>query len=166
MITTITDPQPEYSPRSQQRIRGIADARPVATVFFLAYAFSWVGWLPVVTGMGEPIRTLSFVAGGFGPALAGAVVTWLDGGSVRAWARQIVRWRVAPRWYSLKTSGLPTSPWELRSREITKDAFGVFGTAAKGRCAVPRSNCFGLLFPEINRRPVLHSDKERHPPVC
>ncbi|MFC7175001.1 CPBP family intramembrane glutamic endopeptidase [Haloplanus litoreus] len=26
-------------------------------------------------------------------------MTWLDGESVRAWARQIVRWRVAPRWY-------------------------------------------------------------------
>ena len=76
---------------SQQRIRGVVDARPVAAFFFLAYAFSWVGWLPVVIGMGEPIRTLSFVVGGFGPALAGAVVTWLDGESVRAWARQIVR---------------------------------------------------------------------------
>jgi len=84
---------------SQQRIRGIVDARPVTAFFFLAYGFSWVGWLPVVIGTGEPIRTLSFVAGGFGPALAGAVVTWLDGDSVRAWARQIVRWRVAPRWY-------------------------------------------------------------------
>ncbi|WP_254761487.1 CPBP family intramembrane glutamic endopeptidase [Natrinema marinum] len=49
--------------------------------------------------MGEPVRTLSFVVGGFGPALAGAVTTWLDGESVRAWARQIVRWRVPPRWY-------------------------------------------------------------------
>ena len=84
---------------SQQRIHGIVDAHPVATFFFLAYAFSWIGWLPVVIGMGEPVRTLSFVAGGFGPALAGAVVTWLDGGSVWAWARQIVRWRVVPRWY-------------------------------------------------------------------
>ena len=84
---------------SQQRIRGIVDARPVATFFFFAYAVSWIGWFPVVIGMGEPIRTLSFIAGGFGPALAGAVVTWLDGESVRAWTRQIVRWRVAARWY-------------------------------------------------------------------
>ena len=76
---------------NQQWIRGVVDTRPVATFFVLAYAFSWIGWLPAVIGMVEPIRTLSFVAGGFGPALAGAVVTWLDGESVRAWARQIVR---------------------------------------------------------------------------
>jgi membrane protease YdiL (CAAX protease family) len=84
---------------SHHRIRPIVDAHPVTTFFVLAYAFSWVGWLPVVIGMREPIRTLSFVTGGFGPALAGAVVTWLNGESVRAWARQIIRWRVAPRWY-------------------------------------------------------------------
>jgi len=84
---------------NQQWIRGVVDARPVATFFVLAYAFSWIGWFPAVVGMAEPIRTLSFVAGGFGPALAGAVVTWLDGESVRAWARQIVRWRVPARWY-------------------------------------------------------------------
>jgi len=84
---------------NQQWIRDVADARPVTTFFVLAYAFSWIGWLPAVVGVAEPIRTLSYVAGGFGPALAGAVVTWLGGESVRAWARQIVRWRVAPRWY-------------------------------------------------------------------
>jgi membrane protease YdiL (CAAX protease family) len=84
---------------NQSSIRSVVDARPVTTFFVLAYAFSWVGWLPVVIGVREPIRTLSFVAGGFGPAIAGAVVTRLDGESVRAWARQIVRWRVKPRWY-------------------------------------------------------------------
>ncbi|MFC7095891.1 CPBP family intramembrane glutamic endopeptidase [Halobaculum marinum] len=84
---------------TQQRIRDVVDAHPVATFFVLAYAFSWIGWFPAVIGMAEPIRTLSFVAGGFGPALAGAVVTWLDGESVREWARQIVRWRVPARWY-------------------------------------------------------------------
>jgi hypothetical protein len=68
---------------SQQRIRPLVDAHPVVTFTILAYAFSWVGWLPVVIGMGEPIRTLSFVVGGFGPALAGAVVTWLNGASHR-----------------------------------------------------------------------------------
>jgi membrane protease YdiL (CAAX protease family) len=75
------------------------DAYPVTSFFALAYALSWVAWLPVVLGAEEPVRTLGFVAGAFGPALAGAVVTWLDGASVRAWARQIIRWRVGPRWY-------------------------------------------------------------------
>jgi membrane protease YdiL (CAAX protease family) len=84
----------------QRSVRGTVGAHPVASFFVLAYAFSWVGWLPVVVGTEEPIRTISIVVGSFGPALAGAVVTWLDGQSVRAWARRIVRWRVAPRWYA------------------------------------------------------------------
>jgi membrane protease YdiL (CAAX protease family) len=31
--------------------------------------------------------------------IADIIVTWLGSDSVRAWARQIVDWRVAPRWY-------------------------------------------------------------------
>jgi membrane protease YdiL (CAAX protease family) len=96
--TTTQQPTPDRH-RVHQRIRDATSARPVASFFVLAYAFSWVGWLPVLLGAGEPIRTVSYVVGGFGPALAGAVTTWLCGGSVRAWAAQIVRWRVAPRWY-------------------------------------------------------------------
>jgi membrane protease YdiL (CAAX protease family) len=90
----------------RQQINDVADAHPVASFFVLAYVFSWIGWLPLVLGAQGVIQPLSFVAGGFGPALAGAVVTWLDGESVRAWARQIVCWRVAPRWY-LAAFGLP-----------------------------------------------------------
>jgi membrane protease YdiL (CAAX protease family) len=89
----------EHRTVSQQRIRRAVDAHPVASFFVLAYAFSWVAWLPGLLGVAEPFRTLSLFVGGFGPALAGAVVTWLDGESVREWARQIVHWRVAPRWY-------------------------------------------------------------------
>ena len=47
----------------------------------------------------EPIRTLGFIVGGYGPALAALVVVWVGSDSVRVWARQIVDWRVAPRWY-------------------------------------------------------------------
>jgi membrane protease YdiL (CAAX protease family) len=98
-MTDSTTTRPSEHRTTRQRIRGVVDAHPVAAFFALAYLISWVFWLPVVLGAEGALRTLSFVAGGFGPALAGAVVTWLDGGSVRTWARQIVRWRVAPRWY-------------------------------------------------------------------
>jgi membrane protease YdiL (CAAX protease family) len=120
---------------SQQWIRGVVDARPVAAFFFLAYAFSWVGWLPVVIGMGDPIRTLSFVAGGFGPALAGAVVTWLDGESVKAWARQIVHWRVEPRWY-LAAFLLPLLVVGLASVAITLLGTTVDPTVLSGRLSL------------------------------
>ena len=82
-----------------KRLRSAVDARPVASFFALAYAFSWIVWLPIVAGVGEGFATVSLIVGSFGPAVAGAVVTWLGGDSVAAWARQIVRWRVAPRWY-------------------------------------------------------------------
>jgi len=52
---------------NQQWIRGVVDARPVATFFVLAYAFSWIGWLPAVIGMAEPIRTLQFCRRGIRP---------------------------------------------------------------------------------------------------
>ncbi|KAB1187764.1 MULTISPECIES: CPBP family intramembrane glutamic endopeptidase [Haloferax] len=88
------------------RLRDVVADRPVTSFFVLAYAFSWIAWSPLVFGVEGPLQTASFIAGGFGPAVAGAVTTWLAGDSVRAWARQIVYWRVAPRWY-LVAFGLP-----------------------------------------------------------
>jgi membrane protease YdiL (CAAX protease family) len=81
------------------QLRGVVDAHPVAAFFVLAYVISWVAWLGPVLGLPEPFGTLGFLVGGFGPFLAALVVTWLGSDSVRAWARQIVDWRVAPRWY-------------------------------------------------------------------
>jgi len=83
----------------RQQIRGIVDGHPVAAFFVLAYAISWVAWLGPILELGEPFGTLGYLIGGFGPALAALVITWVGSDSVRAWARQIVDWRVAPRWY-------------------------------------------------------------------
>jgi membrane protease YdiL (CAAX protease family) len=82
-----------------QQLREIVDAHPVAAFFVLAYAISWVAWLGPILELAEPFGTLGFVVGGFGPFLAALVVTWLGSDSVGAWARQVVDWRVAPRWY-------------------------------------------------------------------
>jgi uncharacterized protein len=46
------------------------------------------------------------VPGAFGPAVAAFIVLRVTGGSVGAWARQILHWRVQPRWY-LYALGLP-----------------------------------------------------------
>ena len=89
----------------RQRLRTVVDGRPVASFFVLAYALSWAVWIPTSLGSGG-LATAGTIAGSFGPAVAGAVVTWLDGGSVRTWAGRIVRFRVAPRWY-LAAFGLP-----------------------------------------------------------
>lgn len=83
----------------REQLRGLIDAHPVAAFFALAYAISWLAWLGPDPGLSEPIATLGFIVGGYGPALAALAVVWLGSDSVRAWARQIVDWRVAPRWY-------------------------------------------------------------------
>jgi membrane protease YdiL (CAAX protease family) len=82
-----------------QQLRDIVDAHPVAAFFVLAYAISWAAWLGPILDLAEPFGTLGYLIGGFGPALAALVITWLGSDSVRAWARQIVDWRVALRWY-------------------------------------------------------------------
>ena len=79
-------------------IRGWASRHPVASFFALAYAISWLGWLPTVLGYrGDLDQNLSMIAQ-FGPAVAALVLAWCSGASVRAWARQIVRWRASLRW--------------------------------------------------------------------
>ncbi|MDS0222276.1 CPBP family intramembrane metalloprotease [Haloarcula sp. S1AR25-5A] len=83
----------------RQQIRERVDAHPVAAFFAFAYAISWVAWLGPVLELSEPVETVGFIVGGYGPFLAALVVTWLGSDSVQAWSRQIVDWRVAPRWY-------------------------------------------------------------------
>ncbi|USZ73560.1 CPBP family intramembrane glutamic endopeptidase [Natronosalvus halobius] len=54
----------------------------------------------------DSLTLLVVVVGGFGPLVAAALVTWLVGGSLRAWIGQVLRWRVRPRWY-LAALGVP-----------------------------------------------------------
>jgi membrane protease YdiL (CAAX protease family) len=75
----------------------------VAAFFILAYALSWLVWIPAaLAGAGQTL----LVVGAFGPAVAAYIVLRTTGGSVGAWARQILHWRVQPRWY-LYALGLP-----------------------------------------------------------
>ena len=87
------------SPAVMQQLRTVAAARPVASFFVLAYAISWLAWSLPILSADDALGTVGFVVGGFGPAVAAAVVTRLAGDSLRAWARPIVRWRVSARWY-------------------------------------------------------------------
>jgi CAAX protease family protein len=80
---------------------------PLPTFFALAYAISWIAWLPRVLGDPGLLGQVSFYAGGFGPLVAGAILTGISGGSVRDWAASLLRWRVQPRWYVVAI-GVPT----------------------------------------------------------
>jgi membrane protease YdiL (CAAX protease family) len=80
--------------------------RKIVTYVVLAYAFSWMWWIPmavagvvVPTGQGWPTH----LPGLLGPALAAIVVTaFTEGraGLADLWSR-IIRWRVRWYWYAL-----------------------------------------------------------------
>jgi CAAX protease family protein len=91
------------TPASTEGLREWVQRRPVIAFVALAYTVSWLTWLPALLGVGG---IALIILGGFGPLVAAWVVTRYTGSSVRAWARQIVRWRV-PFGYYLYALGLP-----------------------------------------------------------
>jgi membrane protease YdiL (CAAX protease family) len=79
----------------------------VAGFFALTFLVSWISW-----GIGAFLGTdtifwpvLSTLAG-FGPLIAGGVFSWRQG-ELRAWTRQLARWRVDGRWWILAVVGAP-----------------------------------------------------------
>src|SRR5215208_5868887 len=89
-------------------VRGLVKRHPVTSFFVLTYAISWLAWLPAILGyQGGADTALSMIAQ-FGPALAALAIVCYTGASIRGWARQIVRWRVSPRWYAV-AFGLPAA---------------------------------------------------------
>ena len=82
-----------------------ASRHPLIFFFALTYAISWPLWL-LASQLSGILGTVVLVAGGFGPMTAAALTIRLSGASLREWARGIVRWRVAFRYY-LYALGLP-----------------------------------------------------------
>ncbi|MFW5963825.1 MAG: CPBP family intramembrane glutamic endopeptidase [Natronomonas sp.] len=84
----------------------LVEAHPVAAFFVGAYLYTWVVSAPAV--FMEPSWTAAILVylGSFGPPISAAVVTWRRGDDVRAWARQITRWRVGWKWWAV-AAGLP-----------------------------------------------------------
>jgi uncharacterized protein len=93
-------------PLSRIEPRGWVTRHPLVAFFALAYAISWLAWLPVVLGYRGSLETVIALIAQFGPALAALVVAWRTGATPGAWARGLARWRVAPRWYAVAI-GLP-----------------------------------------------------------
>ena len=84
-------------------MRGWVERRPVIAFVLLAYALSWLTWLPALLGFGGQVAV---VVGSLGPLVAAMIITRYLGGSVRAWARSIARWRAPVRYY-VYALGLP-----------------------------------------------------------
>lgn len=90
---------------SERRFSWIED-HPVAAFFVGAYAYTWIVSAPTL--FMEPSWTAAILmyVGSFGAPVSAAAVTWLRNEDVKAWARQITRWRVGWHWW-LAAFGLP-----------------------------------------------------------
>ncbi len=79
-----------------------AKKHSLAIFFILAYAISWLIWLPLVaSAQGFLDRTVSpylHLLGGLGPMLAALIVTVISAGraGLREIAGRMVHWRVGP----------------------------------------------------------------------
>jgi uncharacterized protein len=79
--------------------------RPVATFFVLAFAITWVVWVPrAAASQGLLASDLPIVIGevwSWGPAIAALLAASLTGGraAVRELGTRLVRWRVGWQWY-------------------------------------------------------------------
>jgi uncharacterized protein len=91
---------------------------PLLFYTLLAYAFSWLAWLPLVLSE-DGAGLLSFSApigffpslaiASFGPAFAAFIMTGVTEGreGIRRLLRKIVLWRVGLGWYLFALIGLP-----------------------------------------------------------
>ncbi|HZO73142.1 MAG TPA: CPBP family intramembrane glutamic endopeptidase [Ktedonobacteraceae bacterium] len=94
---------------------GFIQRHPLFCYFFLAYAISWLGWLPSVlaqNGLGLlPIRlpAAAIAAGSLGPVGAGFLLTALTSGKagLRRLLHRFLLWRVGIQWYGFALCGLP-----------------------------------------------------------
>ena len=78
--------------------------------FVLAFAFTWVLWVPAALearGLISPLPVPATFLGAFGPMVAAVVVTAQEGGraGLRSLLGRVVRWRVAPIWYGVAILG-------------------------------------------------------------
>jgi membrane protease YdiL (CAAX protease family) len=83
--------------------RGWVARHQLSSYFVLAFAWSWLLWLPLLLGSGGPAL---LVLGGFGPLVAALAVTWLAGEPVGEWVRRLWLRRVPARWWACAL-GLP-----------------------------------------------------------
>lgn len=88
--------------------------RPLVSFFVLAYAFTWLGWLPFVlsqSGLGLlPIHSDFLpLLGEFGPTAAGFIMVALTAGKpgARDLLRRTLQWRVNWLWYVFIFAGVP-----------------------------------------------------------
>lgn len=86
-------------------------AHPLATFLLLAFALTWLVWVPRAAAMQGYLETdLPIVVGQvwtYGPAFAALLAAVLSGGrgAVRELGARVVRWRVGWQWYCVVIAG-------------------------------------------------------------
>lgn len=106
------------SPLAQPEPRGLLGFMrryPLRCYFFLAYAVSWLGWLPLVlsqNGLGLlpfHMSPLGILGGALGPIGSGFLMTAITSGKVgvRQLLRRFLLWRVGVQWYLFALLGIP-----------------------------------------------------------
>jgi uncharacterized protein len=94
---------------------GLLARHPLVFYFLIAFAFSWLMFLPAlltyygVLNLSPQMVGLLAIAGLLGPILSGLIMTAVTegGAGIRRWLRRIVRWRVGFQWYLFALVGLP-----------------------------------------------------------
>jgi len=95
--------------------RGLLARHPLVFYFLIAFAFSWLMFLPgVLTYFGvlnlsDSVVGVLGITGLLGPILSGFIMTAVTDGreGIGRWLRRIVRWRVGFQWYLFALVGLP-----------------------------------------------------------
>ena len=126
-MTVITAPAPPRQPRQPQQSGplDIVRRRPLLSFFVLAFAGSWIAWLPYLLSQnGLGLWDFSFPGGPgggqllgmlpgayLGPIGAALVVTAIADGraGLRAWGRRLWNWKVSWRWYVGILLGVPAA---------------------------------------------------------
>ena len=94
---------------------GLLARHALTFYFFIAFAFSWLMFLPgVLTYFGvlnlsDSLVGVLSITGLLGPILSGFIMTAVTEGGpgIRRWLGRIVLWRVGLRWYLFALIGLP-----------------------------------------------------------
>src|SRR5690242_15812873 len=83
---------------------------PLLSYFCLAYAISWLFWLPLVAaaeGWIGPVSRYWHLAGSLGPALAALIFAGVMEGraGVQQLYRGMVKWRISSLWWAVAVGG-------------------------------------------------------------
>ena len=107
--------------------------RPTVAFFVLTFALSWTLMTPAKAVGLDSLAAVPFFLGVWAPAASAAIVVRVTGGSIKAWLRDILRWRVPLRYYAFAV-GFPIALAGVASAEFalageTLD-FGLIGERA------------------------------------